>query len=156
MSRKNKAPKRIFYPDAKYQSLVLSKFINFVMYDGRKTAAEKIIYTAFDQIKNKTKEDPIKIFNDAINNIRPNLEVRSRRVGGATYQVPVEVKTKRAQALALRWLMDATRKRKHKTMAEKLYYELLDASQNKGAAIKKREDTHKMAESNKAFAHFRW
>ena len=156
MSRKSKAPKRIFYPDAKYQSLILAKFINFVMYDGRKAAAEKIIYTALDQIKNKTKDDTIKIFNDAINNIRPNLEVRSRRVGGATYQVPVEVKTKRSQTLALRWLLDATRKRKNKTMSEKLFNELMDASQRKGSAIKKREDTHKMAESNKAFAHFRW
>jgi small subunit ribosomal protein S7 len=156
MSRKNKAPKRTFYPDAKYQSLVLAKFINFVMYDGRKAAAEKIIYSALDQIKSKTKDDPIKIFNDAISNIRPNLEVRSRRVGGATYQVPVEVKTKRSQTLALRWLLDATRKRKNKTMSEKLFNELMDASQRKGSAIKKREDTHKMAESNKAFAHFRW
>ena len=156
MSRKNKAPKRILFSDSRYKSLILSKFINIIMYDGKKSTAEKIIYTTFDQIKNKTKEDPIKVFNDAINNIRPNLEVRSRRVGGATYQVPVEVKTKRSQTLALRWLLDATRKRKNKTMAEKLYYELLDASQNKGSAIKKREDTHKMAESNKAFAHFRW
>ena len=156
MSRKNRAPRRIFYPESKYQSLVLSKFINFIMYGGKKTAAEKIIYTALDQIKNKTKEDPIKIFNDAINNIRPNLEVRSRRVGGATYQVPVEVKTKRSQTLALRWLLEATRKRKNKSMADKLFNELMDASQKKGAAIKKREDTHRMAESNKAFAHFRW
>ena len=156
MSRKKKAPKRIFYPSAKYQSMILSKFINFVMYDGKKTTAEKIIYSALDQIKDKTKEDPIKIFNDAINNIRPNLEVRSRRVGGATYQVPVEVKTKRSHTLALRWLLEATRKRKNKTMSEKLYFEIIDASQNKGSAIKKREDTHKMAESNKAFAHFRW
>jgi len=123
---------------------------------GKKTAAEKIIYTAFKQIKDKTKEDPIKVFNDAINNIRPNLEVRSRRVGGATYQVPVEVKTKRSQTLALRWLLEATRKRKNKTMADKLFNELMDASQRKGSAMKKREDTHKMAESNKAFAHFRW
>ena len=156
MSRKSKAPKRIFYAEAKYQSLVLSKFINFVMYDGKKITAEKIIYTALDQIKNITKEDPIKIFDDAINNIRPNLEVRSRRVGGATYQVPVEVKTKRSQTLALRWLLEATRKRKKKSMSEKLFNELMDASKNKGAAIKKREDTHKMAESNKAFAHYRW
>ena len=156
MSRKKRAPKRIFYPDSRYQSLVLSKFINFVMYDGKKEVSEKIIYTALDQIKNKTKEDPIKIFNDAINNIRPNLEVRSRRVGGATYQVPVEVKTKRSQTLALRWLLEATRKRKNKSMADKLFNELMDASQKKGAAIKKREDTHRMAESNKAFAHFRW
>jgi len=156
MSRKNRAPKRIFYPDAKFQSLVLSKFINFVMYDGKKATAENIIYTALDLIKNKTKEDPIKVFNEAINNIRPNLEVRSRRVGGATYQVPVDVKTKRSQTLALRWLLEATRKRKNKTMSEKLFNELMDASQRKGNAFKKREDTHKMAESNKAFAHYRW
>ena len=156
MSRKTKAPKRIFYPESKYRSLVLSKFINFVMYDGKKTTAENIIYTALDLIKNKTKEDPIKVFNEAINNIRPNLEVRSRRVGGATYQVPVDVKTKRSQTLALRWLLEATRKRKYKTMSEKLFNELIDASQRKGNAFKKREDTHRMAESNKAFAHFRW
>ena len=156
MSRKSSVAKRTIYPDQKYGSVILSKFINFVMYDGKKTAAEKIIYNALDQIKKKTKEDPIKIFNDAINNIRPNLEVRSRRVGGATYQVPQEVKSKRSQTLALRWLLEATRKRKNKTMSDKLLNELMDAAQNKGAAIKKREDTHKMAESNKAFAHYRW
>ena len=156
MSRKNKAPVRIYYPDSKYQSLILSKFINFIMYDGNKSKAEKIIYTALDQIEKKTKQDPIKIFNDAIYNIRPNLEVRSRRVGGATYQVPVEVKTKRSQTLALRWLLAAARKRKNKTMSDKIFNELMDASQKKGAAIKKREDTHRMAESNKAFAHYRW
>ena len=156
MSRKRKAPKRIFYPDPRYGSLTLAKFINFVMYDGKKGAAEKVIYTALDQIKDKTKEDPIKVFNEVINNIRPNLEVRSRRVGGATYQVPVEVKTKRSQTLALRWLLTATRKRKSKTMSANLFQELMDAYQKKGSAIKKREDTHKMAESNKAFAHFRW
>ena len=156
MSRKNRAPKRIFYPDPKYGSLILAKFINIVMFDGRKTTSEKIIYDALEKIKNKTKEDPIKIFNNAIGNIRPNLEVRSRRVGGATYQVPQEVKTKRSQTLALRWLLEASRKRKNKTMSDKLFNELMDASQKKGAAIKKREDTHRMAESNKAFAHFRW
>ena len=156
MSRKNRAPNRIFYPDSRYSSLTVAKFINFIMHSGKRSVAEKIIYTTFDQIKKKTKEDPIKVFNEAINNIRPNLEVRSRRVGGATYQVPVEVKTKRSQTLALRWLLEATRKRKFKTMSDKLFNELMDASQNKGAAIKKREDTHKMAESNKAFAHFRW
>jgi len=156
MSRKKQAPKRIFRPESKYGSPVLAKFINFVMYDGKKSVAEKIIYSALDQIKNKTKEDPIKIFNDAISNIRPNLEVRSRRVGGATYQVPQEVKLKRSQTLALRWLLEASRKRKYKTMSDKLFNELMDASQKKGAAIKKREDTHKMAESNKAFAHYRW
>ena len=156
MSRKKQAPKRIFYPDTKYSSLTLAKFINFVMYDGKKTTSEKIIYDALEKIKNKTKNDPIKIFDEAIANIRPNLEVRSRRVGGATYQVPQEVKTKRSQTLALRWLLEATRKRKNKSMSDKLFNELMDASQKKGAAIKKREDTHKMAESNKAFAHYRW
>ena len=156
MSRKKRAPKRIIFPEAKYKSMVLSKFINIIMYDGKKATAEKIIYSALDQIKSKTKDDPIKVFNNAINNIRPNLEVRSRRVGGATYQVPVEVKTKRSHTLALRWLLEATRKRKNKTMSDKLFNELMDASQKKGSAIKKREDTHKMAESNKAFAHYRW
>ena len=156
MSRKNRAPKRIHYPDTKYKSLIISKFINFMMLDGRKSTAEKIIYTAFDSIEKKTKEDPLKIFTEAINNLRPNLEVVSRRVGGATYQVPVEVNTKRSQTLALRWLLTATRKRKNKTMSDKLFNEVMDAYQRKGTAIKKREDTHKMAESNKAFAHYRW
>ena len=156
MSRKRKAPVRKIYPDPKYGSVTISKFINTIMYDGKRSTAEKILYDALEKIKSKSKDDPLKIFNTAISNIKPNLEVRSRRVGGATYQVPVEVKSNRSQALALRWLIDSTRKRKNKTMSEKLYYELLDASQNKGAAIKKREDTHKMAESNKAFAHFRW
>ena len=126
------------------------------MFDGKKATSEKIIYGALEKIKSKTKEDPIKVFNDAVNNIRPNLEVRSRRVGGATYQVPQEVKTKRSQTLALRWLLEAARKRKNKTMSDKLFNELMDASQNRGSAFKKREDTHKMAESNKAFAHYRW
>ena len=156
MSRKRKAPIRKIYPDPKFHSEVVSKFINSIMYDGKRSTAEKILYDALEKIKSNNKEDPLKIFNTAISNVKPNLECRSRRVGGATYQVPVEVKAKRAQALALRWIKDATRNRKNKTMAEKLYSELLDASQNKGAAIKKREDTHRMAESNKAFAHFRW
>ena len=156
MSRKKQAPKRIFYPDSKYGSSILAKFINFVMYDGKKATSEKIIYDALDKIKDKTKEDPLKVFDEAVNKIRPNLEVRSRRVGGATYQVPQEVKIKRSQTLALRWLLNASRKRKNKKMSDKLFNELMDASQNKGAAIKKREDTHKMAESNKAFAHYRW
>ena len=155
MSRKRRAPKRKNYPDPKYKSEVISKFINSIMYDGKRSTAEKILYSALDKMKNKN-QDPLKVFNTAISNVRPNLEVRSRRVGGATYQVPVEVKSNRGQALALRWIIDATRKRKNKTMSEKLYFEILDASQNKGSAIKKREDTHKMAESNKAFAHFRW
>ena len=130
MSRKN-TPKRNLNPDPKYNSLVLSKFINFIMFDGKKSSAEKIIYTAFDQIKKKTKEDPLKVFDNAVNNIRPNLEVRSRRVGGATYQVPVEIKTKRSQTLALKWLLQAARSRKNKSMADKLSYELMDASQKK-------------------------
>ena len=156
MSRKRKAPVRKVYPDPKFHSEVISKFINSIMYDGKRSTAEKILYDALDKIKQKGNEDPIKVFNTAISNVKPNLEVRSRRVGGATYQVPVEVKQNRGQALALRWIIDATRKRKNKTMSEKLYFEIIDASQNKGSAIKKREDTHKMAESNKAFAHFRW
>ena len=126
------------------------------MYDGKKTVAEKIIYEAIDKIKSKSKEEPLAIFNEAINNIKPTVEVRGRRVGGATYQVPVEVKAKRSQALALRWLIDASRKRKDKTMSDKIFNEIYDAYQKRGLAIKKKEDTHKMAESNKAFAHFRW
>ena len=125
------------------------------MYDGKKGVAEKIVYEAIDKIKTKTKEDPITIFNEAMNNIKPTVEVRSRRVGGATYQVPVEVKSKRAQALAIRWLVDASRKRKDKHMSDKIFNELYDAYEKKGSAVKKREDVHKMAESNKAFAHFR-
>ena len=156
MSRKKSAPKKLNVVDPKYKSVIIPKLINSLMYDGKKTIAEKIVYDAIDKIKSKSKDEPITVFNQAISNIKPTVEVRSRRVGGATYQVPVEVKAKRAQALALRWIMDATRKRKNKTMAEKLYAEIMDASQNKGSAIKKREDTHKMAESNKAFAHFRW
>ena len=156
MSRKRKAPKKIPIVDPKYKSVIIPKLINSIMLDGKKTIAEKIVYDAIDKIKSKSKDEPLTVFNDAINNVRPTVEVRSRRVGGATYQVPVEVKAKRAQALALRWIMDATRKRKNKTMADKLYAEIIDASQNKGSAIKKREDTHKMAEANKAFAHFRW
>ena len=126
------------------------------MFDGKKTIAEKIVYEAIDKIKTKSKEEPITIFNEAINNIRPTVEVRSRRVGGATYQVPVEVKLKRSHALALRWLIGASRKRKDKNMSDKIFNEIYDAYQNRGSAIKKKEDTHKMAESNKAFAHFRW
>ena len=156
MSRKKTQHKKNVVPDPKFNSTIIPKLINNIMYDGKRGVAAKIVYDAIDKIKDKSKDEPINVFNVAINNIKPTVEVRSRRVGGATYQVPVEVKSKRAQALALRWLMDATRKRKNKTMAEKLYAEILDASQNKGSAIKKREDTHKMAESNKAFAHFRW
>ena len=156
MSRKKKAPKRIFYPDAKYQSTILAKFINFIMYDGKKTTAEKTIYKALDQIRNKTKEDPIKVFNDAINNIRPNLEVRSRRVGGATYQVPVEIRPKRRVALAHRWVVEAARENKGTTITDALFNEFMNAVNNTGNAIKKKEDSHRMAEANRAFAHYRW
>ena len=157
MSRKRRAPKRKNYSDPKYRSEVVSKFINSIMHDGKRSTAEKILYTALEKIKNKNKDkDPIEIFNSAVHNVRPNLEVRSRRVGGATYQVPVEVKSNRSQTLALRWILSASRKRKNRTMAEKIFFELIDASQNKGSAIKKKQDIHKMAESNKAFAHFRW
>ena len=156
MSRKRKAPKKIPIIDPKFKSAVIPKLINNIMYDGKKTIAEKIIYDAIDKIKVKSKEDPINVFNEAINNIKPTVEVRSRRVGGATYQVPVEVKSKRAQALAIRWLVDSARKRKDKHMSDKIFNELFDAYEKKGSAVKKREDVHKMAESNKAFAHFRW
>ena len=156
MSRKKRAPKKIPIIDPKYKSTIIPKLINSLMYDGKKTVAEKIVYDAIEKIKSKSKEEPINIFNEAINNLKPTVEVRSRRVGGATYQVPVEVKSKRSQALALRWLVDASRKRKDKLMSDKIFYEIYDAYQNRGSAIKKKEDTHKMAESNKAFAHFRW
>ena len=156
MSRKRKAPKKIPVLDPKYKSVIIPKLINSIMYDGKKTVAEKIVYDAIDKIKSKSKDEPITVFNDAINNVRPTVEVRSRRVGGATYQVPVEVKAKRSQALALRLIIDASRKRKDKNMSDKLFNEIFDAYQNRGSAIKKKEYTHKMAESNKAFAHFRW
>ena len=156
MSRKRKAPKKIPIVDPKYKSTIIPKLINSIMFDGKKTVAEKIVYDAINKIKSKSKEDPLNIFNEAINNIKPTVEVRSRRVGGATYQVPVEVKSKRSQALALRWLIDASRKRKDKKMSDKIFNELYDAYEKKGLAVKKREDVHKMAESNKAFAHFRW
>ena len=156
MSRKKTQPKKNIVPDPKFNSTIIPKLINNIMYDGKRGVAEKIVYDAIEKIKSKSKEEPINVFNEAINNIRPTLEVRSRRVGGATYQVPVEVKTKRSQTLALRWLLSATRKRKSKKMSLSLFQELMDAYQKKGSAIKKREDTHKMAESNKAFAHFRW
>ena len=156
MSRKRKAPKKIPVLDPKYKSVIIPKLINSIMYDGKKGVAEKIVYDAIEKIKTKSKDEPINVFNEAINNIKPTVEVRSRRVGGATYQVPVEVKSKRAQALAIRWLVDSARKRKDKNMSDRIFNELFDAYEKKGAAVKKREDVHKMAESNKAFAHFRW
>ena len=156
MSRRNAAVKRQVLPDPQFNSRLASMMISRLMKHGKKSTAQRILSDAFSLINERTGSDPVDLFETAVKNATPLVEVRARRVGGATYQVPVEVKAKRAQALALRWIMDATRKRKNKTMAEKLYAEILDASQNKGSAIKKREDTHKMAESNKAFAHFRW
>ena len=156
MSRKRKAPIRKIYPDPKYRSVIISKFINSIMYDGKRSTAEKILYDALEKIKEKSKNDPIKVFNNAINNVKPNLEVRSRRVGGATYQVPVEVRSDRRKALAIRWIISAARSRGEDTMGEKLSSELIDASNNRGASVKKREDTHKMAEANRAFSHYRW
>ena len=156
MPRRRVVAKREVLPDPKFGSKVLAKFMNHVMVDGKKSVAEKIVYGALDVVAEKTGFDPLEVFEKALESIAPMVEVKSRRVGGATYQVPVEVKTKRSQTLALRWLLDATRKRKNKTMSDKLFNELMDASQRRGSAIKKREDTHKMAESNKAFAHYRW
>jgi len=156
MSRRHAAEKREVLPDAKFGDLVITKFINSLMYDGKKSAAETIVYGALAQVEKKAKGDPVKAFHDALDNVKPHLEVRSRRVGGATYQVPVEVRPDRAQALAIRWLLQAARARNEKTMVERLSGELLDASNNRGNAVKKREDTHRMAEANKAFSHYRW
>ena len=157
MSRRRAAEKRQILPDPIYNSIVLNKFINEVMVGGKKTVAQKIVYGALEIIKTTNQsEDPLDYFQKSINNVKPSVEVKSRRVGGATYQVPVEVKSKRAQALAIRWLVDSARKRKDKHMSDKIFNELFDAYEKKGAAVKKREDVHKMAESNKAFAHFRW
>jgi len=143
-------------PDPKFGDVVVSKFMSCLMYDGKRSVAESIVYGAFDKIQERTGMEPVKVFHDAIENVRPNLEVRSRRVGGATYQVPVEVRSTRAQALAIRWLIDSSRKRGENTMTDRLSGELLDAMNNRGAAVKKREDTHKMAEANRAFSHYRW
>ena len=156
MSRKKKINKRTIEVDPKYNDSVITKFTNVLMLDGKRTIAEKILYATLDKISKEKKEDAKKIFHDILNNVQPRVEVRSRRVGGATYQIPMEVKADRARALAIRWVIDAARKRKGKSMQDKLYNEFLDASQNKGGAVKKREDTHKMADANKAFAHFRW
>jgi small subunit ribosomal protein S7 len=156
MSRKKKAPKKIPIVDPVYKSNIIPKLINSIMYDGKKTVAEKIVYDAIEKIKSKSKDEPIKIFNDAINNLKPTVEVRSRRVGGATYQVPMEVRPKRAQTLAMKWIVDSAIKRNEKTMRERVANEILDAFNNKGNAVKKREETHKMAEANRAFSHFRW
>lgn len=156
MSRRHAAPKRHILPDAKYGDVVLTKLINTMMYDGKKSASEAIVYRALDIIKEKTSQDPLKFFHSSMDNIKPSVEVRSRRVGGATYQVPTEVREVRRLALALRWLIEAARARKEKTMDERVAGELMDAANGRGGAVTKRENTHKMAEANKAFSHFRW
>lgn len=156
MSRRHSADKREVLPDPKFGNIIVTKLMNSIMYAGKKSAAESIVYGAFGIIEGKTKQNPLGVFEQALNNVMPSIEVRSRRVGGATYQVPVEVRSTRRQALGLRWIISAARERNEKTMTERLSAELLDASNNRGNAVKKREDVHKMAEANRAFSHYRW
>ncbi|MCC0051606.1 MAG: 30S ribosomal protein S7 [Rhodobiaceae bacterium] len=156
MSRRRQAEKREILPDPKFGDIVVTKFMNSVMRDGKKSVAESIVYDAFEQIESKAKADPLGVFHQALDNVMPSVEVRSRRVGGATYQVPVEVRSERKQALAIRWLIAAARNRNERTMTDRLSGELLDAFNNRGTAVKKREDTHRMAEANRAFSHYRW
>ena len=156
MSRRHRAEKRVVHPDPKFGDKTVSKFMNYVMIHGKKPAAEKIVYGAFSRIEQKLRRPPVDLFKEALENVTPSIEVRSRRVGGATYQVPVEVRPDRRQALAIRWLITAARERNEKTMVDRLSGELLDASNNRGNAVKKREDTHRMAEANRAFSHYRW
>jgi small subunit ribosomal protein S7 len=156
MSRRHRADKREIIPDPKFGDIVLTKFMNSIMREGKKSAAERIVYGALDQMEEKVKQNPIELFHQALQNVMPALEVRSRRVGGATYQVPVEVRHDRRQALAIRWIISAARGRNENTMVERLSGELLDAVNNRGTAVKKREDTHRMAEANRAFSHYRW
>ena len=156
MSRRHSAEKREIIPDPKFGDIVVTKFMNSIMYDGKKSAAESIVYGAFDIIENRTKAVPLEVFRQALDNVAPAIEVRSRRVGGATYQVPVEVRMERRQALAIRWIIQAARSRNDKTMVDRLSAELMDAANNRGNAVKKREDTHRMAEANRAFSHYRW
>ena len=156
MSRRHRAEKREIIPDPKYGDLVVTKFMNSLMFEGKKSVAEPIVYGALGRIEQKAKRDGLELFHEALNNVKPAIEVRSRRVGGATYQVPVEVRNDRRQALAIRWIITAARGRNENTMEERLSGELLDAANNRGTAVKKREDTHKMAEANRAFSHYRW
>jgi small subunit ribosomal protein S7 len=156
MSRRHAAEKREILPDAKYGDTVITKFMNNLMKDGKKSVAETIVYGALERAQGRLKREPVALFHEALDNVKPSVEVRSRRVGGATYQVPVEVRTERREALAIRWLITAARKRNEHTMEERLAAELADAVQNRGTAVKKREDTHKMADANKAFSHYRW
>jgi len=156
MSRRRAAIKRTILPDHKFKDLVIAKFMNRIMLDGKKSISEKIVYGAFDIVSKKTDKEPLEFFHEALANVKPNLEVKSRRVGGATYQVPMEVRPRRAQALAMKWIVDCAVKRNEKTMRERIASEIIDAHNNKGNAVKKREETHKMAEANRAFSHFRW
>ena len=156
MSRRRAAINREVLPDHKFKDTILTKFMNRIMLDGKKSVSERIVYGAFNIVSEKTKKTPIEFFHSALDNVKPNLEVRSRRVGGATYQVPVEVRPKRAQTLAMKWIVDSASKRNEKTMKERIANEIIDAFNNKGSAVKKREETHKMAEANRAFSHFRW
>ncbi len=156
MSRRHSAEKREVLPDAKYGDVILTKFMNNLMFDGKKSVAEGIVYGALDRVESKMRRAPVEVFHEALDNIKPSVEVRSRRVGGATYQVPVEVRPERREALAIRWLIKASRARNEHTMEERLAGELLDAANMRGSAVKKREDTHKMADANKAFSHYRW
>ncbi len=156
MSRRHAAEKREVLPDAKYGDRVVSKFMNNLMTDGKKSVAETIVYNAFERVQTRLRREPVEVFHEALDNVKPSVEVRSRRVGGATYQVPVEVRPERREALAIRWLIDASKKRNEHTMEERLAGELLDAANGRGTAVKKREDTHKMADANKAFSHYRW
>lgn len=156
MSRRHRAEKRDIIPDPKYKDLVVSKFMNSLMVDGKKSVTERIVYGAFDLVEQRSKQEPLTVFKEALDNVKPDIEVRSRRVGGATYQVPVEVRMERKQALAIRWLIKAARDRNEKTMVDRLAGELLDAANNRGASVKKREDTHRMADANRAFSHYRW
>lgn len=156
MSRRHAAEKREVLPDPKYKDTLVTKFINCLMYDGKKSVAEKIFYESLDMLANKSGKSQIEVFHEAVDNVRPSIEVKSRRIGGATYQVPVEVRGDRRNALAIRWLISLSRKRSEKTMTERLCNEMLDASNSRGTAVKKKEDTHKMADANKAFAHYRW
>jgi small subunit ribosomal protein S7 len=156
MSRRHSAEKRVINPDPKFGDLVVSKFMNSIMLDGKKSVSERIVYGALDAVEGKLKQDPVEVFHTALENVMPSVEVRSRRVGGATYQVPVDVRAERKQALAIRWIITAARNRNERTMIDRLSGELLDAFNNRGSAVKKREDTHRMAEANRAFSHYRW
>ena len=156
MSRRRRAEKREILPDPKFGDMILSKFMNVLMYSGMKSVAEGIVYGALDRIQQRSSQDPVRVFHEALTNVKPDIEVRSRRVGGATYQIPIEVRPDRSQALAIRWLIRASRARSEFTMTERLANELLDAANNRGAAVKKREDAHRMAEANRAFSHYRW